>query len=376
MSVLDLARPEMRALTPYASARMEAGTADIMLNANESPWPASGGELQELNRYPEPQPLRLRTRLADLYGVDAGRILLGRGSDEVMDLLVRAFCRPGRDAVAICPPTFGMYAACARVQGASVVTIPLDDRFALDADAVMQACTPAVKLLFLCTPNNPTGGVIARDIIEHLAHALTDRALVVVDEAYVEFADIPSVADLLPHHANLVVLRTLSKARALAGARIGALLADAGIVDLLRRIMPPYPLPTPCVRAALDALDDAGEQRMRERVAVIRDERERLREGLRGMSGVREVLPSQANFLVVRLDDAQAVYRRLVGQGIVVRDVTRHPKLDDALRISIGAPAENDRLLAALAPSSACRAPAEEDLEHPVGKPVSRKENA
>src|SRR5699024_10924821 len=149
---------------------------------------------------------------------------------------------------------------------------------------------------------------IARETIEYLADAFTVRALVVVDEAYVEFADIPSVTELLERHANLVVLRTLSKAWALAGARIGALLADAGIIELLRRIMPPYPLPTPCVRAALDTLDDAGEQRMLERVAVIRDERERLREALRGVPGVREVLPSQANFLAVRLDDAQAVY--------------------------------------------------------------------
>ncbi|HET6586457.1 MAG TPA: aminotransferase class I/II-fold pyridoxal phosphate-dependent enzyme, partial [Oleiagrimonas sp.] len=145
MSVLDLARPEIRALTPYSSARMEAGAAAVMLNANESPWPAQGGEVQGLNRYPEPQPLELRRRLADLYGVDDDQILLGRGSDEAMDLLVRAFCRPGLDAIAICPPTFGMYAVCAAVQGAGIVRVPLDDRFALDADAVLEACTPAVK---------------------------------------------------------------------------------------------------------------------------------------------------------------------------------------------------------------------------------------
>ncbi|HET8555296.1 MAG TPA: histidinol-phosphate transaminase [Rhodanobacteraceae bacterium] len=372
MSMLDLARPEIRALTPYSSARMEAGAAAVMLNANESPWPARSG----LNRYPEPQPLELCKRLADLYGVGDDQILLGRGSDEAMDLLVRAFCRPGLDAIAICPPTFGMYAVCASVQGAGIVRIPLDDRFALDADAVLEACTQAVKLLFLCSPNNPTGGVIARETIEYLAKALADRTLVIVDEAYIEFADTPSVADLLARHSNLAVLRTLSKAWALAGARIGALLADAGVIELLRRIMPPYPLPTPCVRVALDAFDDDGEQRMLERVAVIRNERERLREALRGMQGVREVLPSQANFLVVRLDDAQAVYRRLVGQGIVVRDITRYPGLDDALRISIGTPAENTRLLTALASPFVGAGLAGGGSENPARRHVSTREDA
>ncbi|HET7664291.1 MAG TPA: histidinol-phosphate transaminase [Rhodanobacteraceae bacterium] len=358
MSVLDLARPEIRALTPYASARMEAGAAAVMLNANESPWPASDG----LNRYPEPQPLELRRRLADLYGVGGDQILLGRGSDEAMDLLVRAFCRPGLDAIAICPPTFGMYAVCAGVQGAGIVRIPLDERFALDADAVLEACTPAVKLLFLCSPNNPTGGVIACGTIEHLVRALADRSLVIVDEAYIEFADTPSVADLLARYSNLAVLRTLSKAWALAGARIGALLADAGIVDLLRRIMPPYPLPTPSVHAALEALGDDGERRMLERVAMIRGQRERLCKTLCEMPEVREVLPSQANFIVARFDDAQATYRRLAAQGIVVRDVSRYPGLANCLRISIGTPAENNSLLTALAPPRVGACPAGDGL--------------
>ncbi|HET6586820.1 MAG TPA: aminotransferase class I/II-fold pyridoxal phosphate-dependent enzyme, partial [Oleiagrimonas sp.] len=265
--------------------------------------------------------------------------------------------------IAICPPTFGMYAVCAAVQGAGIVRVPLDDRFALDADAVLEACTPAVKLLFLCSPNNPTGGVIARETIEYLAKALADRTLIIVDEAYIEFADTPGVADLLARHSNLAVLRTLSKAWALAGARIGALLADAGIIDLLRRIMPPYPLPTPSVRAALEALDEDGERRMLERVAVIREERERLREALRDTQEVREVLSSQANFLAVRLDDAQAVYRRLAAQGIVVRDVSRYPGLANCLRISIGTPVENTRFLTALTPSPVGACPAGDSLE-------------
>lgn len=348
MSVLDLARPEIRALAPYSSARMEAGVAAVMLNANESPWPA-GDAGQQLHRYPEPQPVELCARLARLYGVRDEQMLLGRGSDEAMDLLVRAFCRPGQDAIAICPPTFGMYAVCASVQGADIVRVPLTEQFALDVDAVLQACTPAVKLLFLCTPNNPTGGVIACDVIERLASILAERTLVIVDEAYIEFADTGSAAELLARHPNLAVLRTLSKAWALAGARIGALLADAKIIELLRKIMPPYPLPTPSVQAALAVLDNDGEQRMRERVARICEQRERLRTALRAMPQVREVLSSQANFLTVRLDDAADTYRSLVAQGIVVRDVGHYPGLQNCLRISVGTPEENTWVLGVLA---------------------------
>lgn len=349
MSVLDLARPEVLALTPYSSARMEASAAAVMLNANESPWPPDGGVGQGLNRYPEPQPPALCHRLARFYGVSAEQMLLGRGSDEAMDLLVRAFCRPGRDAIVTCPPTFGMYAVCAGVQGAEVVRAPLDGEFALDADAVLAACGASVKLLFLCSPNNPTGGTVPLDVIERLAGELAGRALVIVDEAYIEFADTASATTLLPRHANLGVLRTLSKAWALAGARIGALLANPEVIALLRRIMPPYPLPTPCVAAAMRVLDDEGERRMHERVALITRERERMRAAMQALPGVRAVWPSQANFLTVRFEHAVAVSRALAAQGIVVRDVGHYPGLQDCLRISIGTAQENSRVLVALA---------------------------
>lgn len=358
MNVLDLARPELLQLEPYASARMEADAAAVMLNANESPWPATPGATHGFNRYPDPQPAELRARLAATYGVAADHLLLGRGSDEAIDLLVRAFCRPGRDAIAICPPTFGMYAVTAAVQGAAVVRVPLDACFALDAGAVLAACTPAVKLVFVCSPNNPTGGLVPRAVIERLLVALEGQALVIVDEAYIEFADAPGVPDLLARHANLAVLRTLSKAWALAGARVGALLAAREVVDLLRRIMSPYPLPTPCVEAALEALSDDGPARMQTRVAAIRAERERVRACLATVPGVCEVLPSAANFLAVRFAAATATYARLLARGIVVRDVGRYPGLQGCLRISIGTPAENDCLLAALAPARAPRASA------------------
>ncbi|GAB3036213.1 histidinol-phosphate transaminase [Oleiagrimonas citrea] len=348
MSVLDLARPEVRALTPYSSARMEAQGASIMLNANESPWPPAGDDGQGLNRYPDPQPVALRERLAELYGVRPDQLLVGRGSDEAIDLLVRAFCRPGVDAIAVSPPTFGMYAVCAGVQGAAVETLPLDTDFGLDVDAVLAGLSPAVKLLFVCSPNNPTGGLVPQVDIARLASALDGRALVIVDEAYIEFAEAESTSALLAQHANLGVLRTLSKAWALAGARIGALLADAEVIALLRRIMPPYPLPTPCVQAAMAALDEAGRIQTRERIATTIAERERMATILLKVPGVRAVHPSRANFLTVSLDDAQGVYRALLAQGIVVRDVGRYPGLAGCLRFSIGTPEENARLLDAL----------------------------
>ena len=349
MSVLDLARPEIRAMQPYSSARMEASGGEVFLNANESAWTPVGDDGLGCNRYPEPQPAALVDALATLYGVRREQLLVGRGSDEAIDLLVRAFCRAGRDAILIQPPTFGMYAVCARVQDAGIVEVPLATDFTLDVDAVLAALTPAVKLVFICTPNNPTGQPVPRVVVERLAQALRGRALLVVDEAYVEFSDAGSVADLIDRHDNLAVLRTLSKAWALAGARVGSLLANAEVIALLRRIMAPYPLPLPCVDAALLALSGWGQANARGHVAIVREERSRMQAELRRLPGVREVLPSQANFLAVRFGDAGAAYQRLLAAGIVVRDVRRYPNLDDALRITIGTPAENARVLAVLA---------------------------
>jgi len=349
MSVLDLARPEIRAMQPYSSARMEASGGQILLNANESPWLAPGDDGLGCNRYPDPQPAALVDALAALYGVRRDQLLVGRGSDEAIDLLVRAFCRAGHDAIAIQPPTFGMYAVSARIQDAGVVEVPLAADFTLDVDAVLAALTPAVKLVFVCTPNNPTGQPVPRASVARLAQALAGRALLVVDEAYVEFADADaggSVADLIDSHDNLAVLRTLSKAWALAGVRVGSLLARAEVIALARRIMPPYPMPLPCVAAALAALADPSAAAGH--VAVIREQREVMRQALARIDGVREVLPSQANFLAVRFDDAGAAYQRLLAAGVVVRDVRRYPNLGDALRITIGTPEENARVLAIL----------------------------
>src|SRR5581483_7791271 len=252
------------------------------------------------------------------------------------------------DAIVIQPPTFGMYAVCARIQNAAVIEVPLAQDFGLDSDALLAAITPAVKLVFLCTPNNPSGKSIGRDDIERMAQALAGKALLVVDEAYIEFSDAPSAIELIGRYEHVAVLRTLSKAWALAGARIGSLIAHPDVIGLVRRIMPPYPLPTPCVAAALAALSPSGQQAAREHVAVVREQRAFMRNALAALPGVREVLPSDANFLAVRFDDAGAAYQRLQQAGIVVRDVRRYPKLQDALRITIGTPEENAKVLAVL----------------------------
>lgn len=348
MSVLDLARPEIRTLQPYSSARMEAGGGQIMLNANESAWEPAGDAGAGCNRYPDPQPETLLQALAALYGVRREQLFVGRGSDEAIDLLVRAFCRAGQDAIAIQPPTFGMYAVSARIQNAAVIEVPLAADFSLDISALLAAITPAVKLVFLCTPNNPSGKSIPRADIERVAQALAGKALLVVDEAYIEFSDQSSVIDLVERYEHIAVLRTLSKAWALAGARIGSLIASPDVIALIRRIMPPYPLPLPCVAAALAALSPSGQEAARGHLAVVREQRAIMRHALDALTGVRAVLPSDANFLAVRFDDAGAVYQRLLQAGIVVRDIRRYPQLQDALRITIGTPEENAQVIALL----------------------------
>jgi histidinol-phosphate aminotransferase len=348
MSVLDLARPEIRTLQPYSSARMEAGNGQIMLNANESAWPPAGDVGLGCNRYPDPQPEGLLQALATLYGARFEQLFVGRGSDEAIDLLVRAFCRAGQDAILIQPPTFGMYAVCARIQNAAVIEVPLADDFSLNVDRLIAAVTPAVKLVFLCTPNNPSGKSIVRSDIEYLANALIGKALLVIDEAYIEFSDQHSAVDLINIYDHVAVLRTLSKAWALAGARVGSLLASPDVIALIRRIMPPYPLPLPCVSAAMSELSASGQAAARDNIVIVREQREIMRAALARISGVREVLPSDANFLAVRFDDAGTVYQRLFMAGIVVRDIRRYPNLKDALRITIGTPEENARVLTVL----------------------------
>ncbi len=353
MSVLDLVRPDLRAFAGYASARRATARGSVWLNANESAWtnPADASGLG-LNRYPDPQPAGLREVLGALYGVPATHVLVGRGSDEGIDLLVRALCRPTLDAVVISSPVFGMYAVSARLQDARLVDVPLREDatgFSTDFVAVSRAAlAEGAKLVFVCSPGNPTGQPESLEAIASLAGELSGRAVVVVDEAYGEYGDTASAATLMASHPNLAVLRTLSKAHALAAARIGTLLAAPELIALLRNCQAPYPLPAPCVALALAALAPQALARTRERVAATRGERERLHASLARLAGVRRVYESAGNFLLARFDDADAAFDALLARGVVVRDMRAMAALGDALRVTIGTPAENDALLAAL----------------------------
>lgn len=351
-TVLDLVREDLRSFGGYKSARTEAVSGEVWLNANESAWENLADRDARNRRYPDPQPQALRARLAQLYGCDPAQLLIGRGSDEAIDLLVRALCVPGRDAVVITPPVFGMYSVCARLQGARVVEVPLvdgDAGFAADMDAIGQAALDqAAKLVFLCSPSNPSGSAIALADVAALAQRLLGRALVVVDEAYGEFSDIDSAATLLASHSNVAVLRTLSKAHALAAARIGVVIADWQLIDVLRRCQAPYPVPTPCADLAFIGLSGEALTQTRQRIALILFERERVRTALSSAAGVVRVYPSQGNYLLVRFVDAEQAFQSLLAAGVVVRDQRSAPRLGDALRITIGMPTENDRMLAAL----------------------------
>jgi histidinol-phosphate aminotransferase len=346
--IQELARPDIVALKPYEHASWEPSLE--RLHANELPWrPADDDSRAGLNRYPEPQPRALVECLADLYEVTPASVLVGRGSDEAIDLLTRAFCRAGRDAVLVCPPTFGMYSVSARIQGAEVLQVPLlaADGFAIDERALLDRCTAAVKLIFLCSPNNPTGNLLDEATILRLARRLTGRALVVIDEAYIEFATRASLARLVAELPNLAILRTLSKAYGLAGARCGSLVADPEIVTLLRKIIPPYAIPQLTLEAVLDRLTPEARAQSQSRLEVLLAERERLMRLLPRLAGITRVWPSAANFVLAEFADAGASLARAREARLLVRDARGYPGLGRALRITVGTLEQNGRLLEA-----------------------------
>jgi histidinol-phosphate aminotransferase len=347
--ISQIARPEIVALKPYEHASWEPHLE--RLHANELPWRATGDETEAgLNRYPEPQPRELVARLAALYGADASQVLVGRGSDEAIDLLVRCFCRAGQDAVVICPPTFGMYAVAARIQGADVVSVPLQiaNGFALDVDAVLKSCTPEVKLVFLCSPNNPTGNLLKVTDVLNIAGRLEGRALVVVDEAYIEFAGGPSLIRRVKDLPQLAVMRTLSKSHGLAGARCGTLVANPEVIGLLRKIIPPYAITQLTVEAALQLLAPAEIERMHARISEIRRERDRMTQAIGQFASVKRVWPSQANFILVEFAEPDVALALARTANLLIRDVRAQVGLPRTVRISIGTPEQNDRLLGAI----------------------------
>ena len=346
-SVLKLVRPDILALTAYSSARKESKGGRVWLDANENPETPSAHQ-PLFNRYPEPQPAALVAQLATLSGISPAQVLVTRGSDEGIDLLLRTFCRAGQDAILITPPTYGMYVVAAGIQGARIVTVPLirEANFALDAAAVLAAVTPEVKLVFLCSPNNPTGGLLDRGVVLSLVRSLAGRAVVVVDEAYVDFCGSPSLAAEIATHPNLVVLRTLSKAYGLAGARVGTTIADPAVIAVLQKVIAPYPVPAPVVIAALAALTPAGLIAARTSVATLVAERTRLLAALARLSAVKRVWPSAANYVFVEVADAAKAMAAGRAAGVVWRD--RSKDVSNCIRITVGSAAENNTTLEVL----------------------------
>ena len=347
--ILNLARPEIRELRPYVAARFEAGM--LRLNANETPWPPPGGPSDDgLNRYPEIRPIRLTRRLADHYELQPEQLLVTRGSSDAIDLLVRCFCRANEDDIVICPPTFGMYEVYAQLQSAGIIRVPLvkANGYALDIEAIKRAWNTRCKLLFICSPNNPTGNRFPTGQIDELCEFLAGSGLVIVDAAYVEFADKDPTRELLQRHENVVILRTLSKALGLAGIRCGAAAAAPVVIDLLGCLLPPYSYPTPSQDAALACLDPVFRPELKKRVASLRAERKRLADEIRQLPQVTQVWPSEANFLLVETSAPQEFVAAAKNGGVLIRDFSWDAYTEKCLRITIGSIAQNDQLLAAL----------------------------
>jgi histidinol-phosphate aminotransferase len=338
--IQNLVRPNIRRLTPYSSARSEfKGKAEVFLDANESPYDTG------YNRYPDPLQWKLKQAISSLKGIAPEHIFLGNGSDEAIDLLLRIFCEPGADHIITLPPTYGMYRVSADISDVAVKEIPLrPGLFQPDTDAVLAAADAHSKLLFICSPNNPTGNSIRPELIRELAKGFP--GIVVVDEAYIDFSAQESAIRLLPEHPNLVVLQTFSKAWGMAGIRLGMAFASEEIIGYFNKVKPPYNINQLTQEAALKALD--GQDAQEAKVQQLLGQRTLLQQYLGGLPFVERIYPSDANFLLVKVEDPAGTYNYLVDRGIIVRDRSRVVLCEGCLRITVGTPEENERLFRAL----------------------------
>jgi histidinol-phosphate aminotransferase len=348
LNIEELARANVRALTPYQSARRLGGNGDVWLNANEFPLPVPFELSQQtLNRYPECQPKIVIERYAAYAGLTPEQVLVSRGADEGIELLMRAFCEPGKDAILFCPPTYGMYSVSAETIGIEYRTVAALDDWQLNLPAIADQLD-GVKVVYMCSPNNPTGNLINQDDIRSLLAMTAGKALVVADEAYIEFCPDATLAGWLQEYPHLVILRTLSKAFALAGLRCGFTLANKPVIDLLMKVIAPYPLATPVADVAGQALSEQGITLMRQHVAELNANRAWLFEQLPQISVVQQVFPCETNYILARFTDSPKVFKTLWDQGIILRDQNKNPGLAGCLRISIGTREECERLIAAL----------------------------
>jgi histidinol-phosphate aminotransferase len=339
----NLVRDNIKNLRPYASARHEfTGKASVFLDANEN---AFGSPLSNtFNRYPDPLQLKLKRRLSKLKGIPAGNICCGNGSDEIIDLAYRIFCDPGKDNVIICPPAYGMYAVNAHINDVEIRKADLTDSFQLDVKGILDATDSNTKLLFICSPNNPTGNSMNRADIEWLLKRFP--GIVILDEAYIDYSGERSFVQDLAKYPNLMVMQTLSKAWGLAGLRLGLCYASVDIIELYNKVKPPYNINEASQQMALEALKNT--RLVNNWVKEVNEQKEMLLDSLNGFSFVKKIYPSNANFILIRVDDAEKMYQYLVSKQIVVRNRSNEPNCQNCLRISIGTPGENKKLVTAL----------------------------
>jgi len=359
------ARPEILAMKGYSSARslVASGASTIFLDANECPYEPFVGA-SDLARYPMQQPPELMRVICDWLDVSSRNVTVMRGADEAIDCLMRAFCVPSVDNVIICPPTFAMYRQSAILQGVEVREAPLATGFMLDTSAVLAQCDANTKLVFVCSPNNPTANLMDRDAVLGLCAALAGQALVVVDETYIEYAGVDSVASTLESHANLVVLRTLSKSHAAAGVRCGVAVARADVSALLAKVLAPYPIPQPVVQAVMAIMAPSNQARLADKRQEIIARRDAFAAAAAKIAVVRSVLPTDANYLLMIVDDADALCAQAGEAGFILRNQSHQPGLENAVRVSIGTQDEMDRLLAILRGEAVPAAAAERVARH------------
>ncbi|MCP4463172.1 MAG: histidinol-phosphate transaminase [Planctomycetaceae bacterium] len=348
MSLASLARRDLWDECNYQPQGADQ-TASLRLNCNENPWPPENATDPLIHRYPEKQPAALVERLAELYGVGSEELLITRGADDGIDALIRSFCVPARDAIAQCSPAFVMYQFFARLQSVKTIDVPLDaaQGFAVPFAKLLEL--EDAKLYFLCTPNNPTGSGVNSQRIVEFANQVAERALVVVDEAYIEFAETGSLCRQATQVPNLAVLRTLSKAWSLAGARLGAVVGGRDLIAYLKATTSPYPLSRASVDAALRAMDQSNVAIAEQRIATLCEQREDFAKILPVFDFVEKVYPSEANFLLVKVRDAKTLMQYCKNAGVLLRDQSAQPGLEQHVRISIGTAADMQRLAQVLA---------------------------
>jgi len=338
-----LTRANIKKLVPYSSARDEfSGEAKVFLDANEN---SLGSPLPKwYNRYPDPHQLQLKEEISKIKGIAPEHIFLGNGSDECIDLLYRCFCEPGKDNIIICPPTYGMYEVSANINDIEIKKAPLLESFQLDLIHLENLVDANTKIIWLCSPNNPTGNLLNRQDVEAVLNNF--NGIVVIDEAYINFSRQKSFIQELTEYPNLVVMQTFSKAWGLAGLRLGMAFASKAIIEVMNRVKPPYNISQATQEIALQALENVGQ--VNDMIVELADMRDALTEVLKGMPGVQTVYPSDANFLLVKIDDARNVYEYLLTKAIVVRDRTKVKLCEDCLRITVGTEKENTDLVDAL----------------------------